>query len=274
MAKMRIVDALIEVLKETPGLTHREAYREIVKRNLYSFGAKDPEGVVNGNLRRHCEDLDFPSASPVKYFRIVGQKGNYNTYGLIEDEKKHSNNSERKAKPVLETELLPEEKIDLTYLFYKSKLKKQILDHVLDCHPSFFEQLVIDLLLEMGYGADEFSGHILGKSHDGGVDGVIYEDKLGLSKIYIQAKRNDVGNNIGRPLLQSFVGAMQDVQKGVFITTSSFTKEARKYAEAQQQKSLKLIDGDLLAELMIKYGIGLEKVQTYTIYKVNEDFYE
>ena len=262
---MRIVDALIEVLKETSGLTHREAYREIVKRDLYSFGAKDPEGVVNGNLRRHCEDLDFPSASPVKYFRIVGQKGNYNTYGLIEDEKKHSNNSERKAKPVLETELLPEEKIDLTYLFYKSKLKKQILDHVLDCHPSFFEQLVIDLLLEMGYGADEFSGHILGKSHDGGVDGVIYEDKLGLSKIYIQAKRNDVGNNIGRPLLQSFVGAMQDVQKGVFITTSSFTKEARKYAEAQQQKSLKLIDGDLLAELMIKYGIGLEKVQTYTI---------
>ena len=73
-----------------------------------------------------------------------------------------------------------------------------------------------------------------------------YEDKLGLSKIYIQAKRNDNGNTIGRPLLQAFVGAMQDVQKGVFITTSMFTKEARNYAEKQQQKSLKLIDGDLL----------------------------
>ena len=68
---MRIVDALIEVLKETPGLTHREAYKAIVDKNLYSFGAKDPESVVNGNLRRHCEDLNFPSASPVKYFRIV-----------------------------------------------------------------------------------------------------------------------------------------------------------------------------------------------------------
>lgn len=73
---------------------------------------------------------------------------------------------------------------------------------------------------------------------------------------------------------EAFVGAMQDVQKGVFITTSSFTKEAKKYAEKQQQKSLKLIDGDLLAELMVKYGIGLEKVQTYTVYKINEDFFE
>lgn len=110
----------------------------------------------------------------------------------------------------------------------------------------------------------------MGKSHDGGID----RDKLGLSKIYIQAKRNDSGNTIGRPLLQSFVGAMQDVQKGVFITASSFTKEAGKYAESQQQKSLKLIDGGLLAELMIKYGIGLEKVKTYTVYKINEDYFE
>ena len=169
---------------------------------------------------------------------------------------------------------LPEEKIDLTYLLYKSRLKKQILNHIIDCHPSFFERLVVDLLLEMGYGSDELSGRVIGKSHDGGIDGVIFEDKLGLSKIYIQAKRNDAGNTIGRPLLQAFVGAMQDVQKGVFITTSAFTKEARNYAEKQQQKSLKLIDGDLLAELMIKYGIGLEKIQTYTIYKVNEDFFE
>lgn len=134
--------------------------------------------------------------------------------------------------------------------------------------------LKLELLLEMGYGSDELSGRVLGKAHDGGIDGVIYEDKLGLSKIYIQAKRNDSSNMVGRPLLQAFVGAMQDVQKGVFITTSSFTKEAKKYAEKQQQKSLKLIDGDLLAELMVKYGIGLEKVQTYTVYKINEDFFE
>lgn len=268
---MRIVDALAEVLKDNKSLTYIEAYQKIVEKDLYRFGAKDPEAAVNAKLRSHCIGLDFPGASPVKYFKIVGKKGKRNLYALVEEDK---DENRRSRESVTDADSLPEEKIDLTYLSYKSKLKKQILDHIINCHPSFFERLVVNLLLEMGYGSDELSGRVIGKSHDGGIDGVIYEDKLGLSKIYIQAKRNDAGNTIGRPLLQAFVGAMQDVQKGVFITTSSFTKEARDFAERQQQKSLKLIDGDLLAELMIKYGIGLEKIQTYTIYKVNEDFFE
>ena len=272
---MRIVDALVEVLKENESLTYKEAYLKIKERNLYQFGAKDPEAAVNAKLRCHCEGLEFPGASPVKYFHIVGQKGTRNLYALVKEGQENSTEKEEeKEKLVSEDDLLPEEKIDCTYHFYKSNMKRQILDHIMECHPSFFERLVVNLLLEMGYGSDELSGRVLGKSHDGGIDGVIYEDKLGLSKIYIQAKRNDSSNTVGRPLLQAFVGAMQDVQKGVFITTSSFTKEARNYAEKQQQKSLKLIDGDLLAELMIKYGIGLEKVETYTVYKINEDYYE
>lgn len=273
---MRIVDALVEVLREHESLTYKEAYLKIKERNLYQFGAKDPEAAVNAKLRCHCEGLNFPGASPVKYFRIVGQKGTRSLYALVKEgqEVVDEDESKKKKKSASEDDLLPEEKIDLTYLFYKNNIKRQILDHILDCHPSFFEQLVVNLLLKMGYGSDELSGRVIGKSHDGGIDGVIYEDKLGLSKIYIQAKRNDSSNTIGRPLLQAFVGAMQDVQKGVFITTSTFTKEARNYAEKQQQKSMKLIDGDLLAELMIKYGIGLEKVQTYTVYKINEDFFE
>ena len=275
---MRIVDALVEVLKENESLTYKEAYKKIIERDLYSFGAKDPESAVNAKLRCHCEGLDFPGASPVKYFRIVGQKGKRNLYALNKSNKTVKEKEEVKRKDggklTSSEDQLPEEKIDLTYLFYKNNLKRQILEHILECHPSFFERLVVNLLLEMGYGADAISGEVLGKTHDGGIDGVIYEDKLGLSKIYIQAKRYDTGNNIARPIIQAFVGAMQDVQKGVFITTSSFTKEARTYAENQQQKSLKLIDGDLLAELMIKYGIGLEKVQTYTVFKINEDFFE
>lgn len=91
----------------------------------------------------------------------------------------------------------------------------------------------------MGYGVNDQAGKVIGKSHDGGIDGVIFEDRLGLSKIYIQAKRYDQKNTIGRQILQSFVGAMQDVQKGVFITTSTFTKEAINYAENQQQKKSK-----------------------------------
>lgn len=275
---MRIVDALVEVLKENESLTYKEAYKKIIERDLYAFGAKDPESAVNAKLRCHCEGLDFPGASPVKYFKIVGQKGKRNLYALNKSNKtvKEKEGVKHKdgGKLTSSEDQLPEEKIDLTYLFYKNNLKRQILEHILECHPSFFERLVVNLLLEMGYGADAISGEVLGKAHDGGIDGVIYEDKLGLSKIYIQAKRYDTGNNIARPTIQAFVGAMQDVQKGVFITTSAFTKEARTYAESQQQKSLKLIDGDLLAELMIKYGIGLEKVQTYTVFKINEDFFE
>ena len=275
---MRIADALIEVLKDNESLTYKEAYKKIVERNLYQFGARDPEAAVNAKLRCHCVGLDFPGASPVKYFKIVGKDGTRYLYALATNEDVENSEPETPNAEVetvqTDDDSLPEEKIDLTYLFYKSRLKREILDHIIDCHPSFFEQLVVNLLLEMGYGSDELSGRVLGKSHDGGIDGVIYEDRLGLSKIYIQAKRNDTGNTIGRPLLQAFVGAMQDVQKGVFITTSTFTKEARNYAEKQQQKSLKLIDGDLLAELMIKYGIGLEKVQTYTVYKINEDYFE
>lgn len=206
---------------------------------------------------RITEQLDFEEKGEIYYY--VQQK-------LKRQEiKKALNEKQEVSEDTVEA---------LMDFFYKNNIKRQILDHILNCHPSFFEQLVVNLLLEMGYGSDELSGRVIGKSHDGGIDGVIYEDKLGLSKIYIQAKRNNSSNTIGRPLLQAFVGAMQDVQKGVFITTSTFTKGARNYAEKQQQKSLKLIDGDLLAELMIKYGIGLEKIQTYTVYKINEDFFE
>lgn len=270
---MRIVDALKEVLKKNGSLTYKEAYEEIVKKKLYEFGAKQPESAVNAKLRCHCEGLDFPGASPVKYFKIVGQKGSRFLYAL-NDSQEEIVTIVPKTEKITKENQLPEEIIDQTYLFYKDGFKTQIIDRLLSCHPSFFETLVVNLLLEMGYGADDQSGKVLGKSHDGGIDGVIYEDKLGLSKIYIQAKRNEPGNTVGRPIIQSFVGAMQDVQKGVFITTSDFTKEAKRYAENQQQKSLKLINGDLLAELMIKYGIGLEKVKTYTVYKLNEDYFE
>lgn len=270
---MRIVDALREVLKDEGCLTYKDAYKAIVKKNLYEFGAKQPETAVNAKLRCHCEGLDFPGASPVKYFKVVGKKGSRLLYALIDADEQSVSIGSEIDKITIENQL-PEELIDQTYFSYKKELKIQIINHILGCHPSFFESLVVKLLIEMGYGVDEQSGKVLGKSHDGGIDGVIYEDRLGLSKIYIQAKRYEPGNTIGRQILQSFVGAMQDVQKGVFITTSTFTKEASEYAENQQQKSLKLINGDLLADFMIKYGIGLEKVKTYVVYILNEDYFE
>lgn len=270
---MRIIDAVVMVLKENGSLTSKEAYEKIIEKELYTFGAKNPINVVNSEIRCHCEGLDFPSASPVKYFKITGKKGKHDLYAAI-DPNNPNNYSDPEKIIYSEDNSLPEEKIDQTYLLYKNSLKNQIIDRILECHPKFFESLVVNLLLEMGYGVDEQSGRVSGKPHDGGIDGVIYEDRLGLSKIYIQAKRYEPGNTIGRQVLQSFVGAMENVHKGVFITTSAFTNEAVKYAEKQQQKSLKLIDGDLLAELMIKYGVGLEKIKTYVIYKLNEDYFE
>lgn len=139
--------------------------------------------------------------------------------------------------------------------------------------PGFFEQLVVNLLLKMGYGYDESSGIVVGKSHDGGIDGIINEDKLGLDLIYVQAKRYDKKTKVSRPVLQAFVGAMERIQKGVFLTTSSFTLEAEKYIKNLQHKYIKLIDGETLLSFMLKYEVGVEVVKTYNILKVDEDYF-
>ena len=131
----------------------------------------------------------------------------------------------------------------------------------------------MDLLIKMGYGYGKTAGIVTGRSHDGGVDGIISEDKLGLDLIYIQAKRYSKTNKVGRKELQAFVGAMENIQKGVFITSSTFTKEAKMFAEKQQQKNIKLIDGDYLAELLIKNEVGISKVHSFAIYKIDLDYY-
>ena len=124
----------------------------------------------------------------------------------------------------------------------------------------------------MGYGYDKDSGIITGKSHDGGIDGVINEDKLGLDLIYIQAKRYNAKQSVGRKELQAFVGAMESVSKGVFITTSGFTKEARTFID-RQQKNIKLIDGEWLADLLVKHQIGINTIQSMSIYRLDSDYY-
>lgn len=275
----RIIDAISEALKDEVGLTCREIYQKIEKQNLYQFGAKDPCAAVNAKLRSHCEGINFPSASPVKLYRKVGKKNGVTLFSLIDvgkDKEVVTDKSfPKKANVLIERkESLPEEQMDLIYSFYHKQLINELLNKILSCHPSFFEDLVVKLLLKMGYGYNESSGQTTQYSKDGGIDGVIYEDKLELGKIYIQAKRYDPGNAITEPQLQAFIGAMKNVQKGVFVTTAKFSASARKYANEQQQKSIKLIDGELLAELMISYGIGLEKVYSYTIYKINEDYFE
>lgn len=255
-------------------LNFREIFTEIISRGLYEFVAKNPERVLHAEIRKHCRGIDFPTASPVKRFQVTYVKDKVNYYSLLNDE---DNNQEVKDTIDyvldIEDELLPEEKMVQAYQHYLKDLRFALIERVRACHPSFFEKMVVDLLLAMGYGCDDKSGQVIGKSHDGGIDGIISEDKLGLNLIYIQAKRYNEGNNVGRPEIQRFIGAMQRAEKGVFITTSKFTREAIEFANAENRKHIRLIDGENLVELMIKHSVGLEKIKEYVVYKINEDYF-
>jgi restriction system protein len=150
-----------------------------------------------------------------------------------------------------------------------------LLTRLRESHPDFFEQAVVDLLLKMGYGGAEQRGKRIGGSNDGGVDGVIDQDALGLDRIYVQAKRYADGNTVGREAIQAFVGALHGVgaSRGVFITTSAFTSGARDYVKAVPSRVI-LIDGPRLVGLMIKNRVGVQVRQSYDIVELDEDFFE
>lgn len=269
---MTILEALKIVLGQHPdGLTNKEAYEEIIKQNLYEFSAKKPDHIVNGIIRRHCYGLDFPTASPIKYFKITGYRGKKPLYSLVDTSETVLKTLNKK---LADDEILPEEKIQKFYEEHLENIYSQLMDNIMENTPAFFERVIVDLLLKMGYGYDNNSGIVVGGSHDNGIDGIINEDKLGLSVIYLQAKRYGYNKNVGRPELQSFVGAMQNIQKGVFITTTGFTREAVEYVEHQQQKNLKLIDSKMLTRLMVKYQVGVVSQQSLEIYKVDNLYFD
>jgi restriction system protein len=159
-------------------------------------------------------------------------------------------------------------------------LELQLADELLEAISSntatFFETLVVDLLLKMGYGGMEGSGQVTRRTGDGGIDGIIKQDELGLDTIYIQAKRWDKGISVSRPELQKFAGALlgEGATKGVFITTSSFGKPAIEYAKSVPNAKIILIDGLALAKLMIKHDLGVGTSNTIRIKKIDMDYFE
>ncbi len=170
----------------------------------------------------------------------------------------------------------PQDLMDKAYKTISYALAEDLLMEVINQTPDFFEQLVVDLLVSMGYGGSKIeNSQVLGKSGDEGIDGVIKEDKLGFDKIYIQAKRWDTEKTIGRPELQKFVGALtgQGASKGAFITTASFTKEAKEYVRKQHTCKIVLIDGRILASLMIEHNLGVSIENTYLIKKIDTDYF-
>lgn len=166
----------------------------------------------------------------------------------------------------------PEEIIENTTELLVSSLKSDLLKLIKNNSPQFFEKLVVDLLVAMGYGGShQDAAQAIGKTNDGGIDGIISEDRLGLDKIYIQAKRWE--NTVGRPDIQQFKGALADqvAKKGVFITTSIFSKEA---IESAKKSAIVLIDGDKLTSLMIEFGLGVQIERSFHIYKIDQDRFD
>ncbi|AGX04012.1 MULTISPECIES: restriction endonuclease [Bacillus] len=164
----------------------------------------------------------------------------------------------------------PFEVMEEKFIELRTDLATNLIQKVKKAHWKKLEYIIVELLMAMGYG----DGRITGKTNDGGIDGIIKEDKLGLENIYLQAKRWD--NSIGRELVQSFSGALDDMgaTKGVFITTSYFTKGALEYVERLQTKKIVLIDGETLAKLMIDYDIGVNIKEKFTIKKIDFSYFD
>lgn len=172
------------------------------------------------------------------------------------------------------SELTPTEQLEQAHETISNDLAADLLSKVMEQTPTFFEHLVVDLLVKMGYGgSNSDAARVTQLTNDEGIDGIIYEDKLGLDKIYLQAKRWT--NPVGRPVIQQFAGALvgQNATKGVFITTSSYSKEARNYVAGLHQKIV-LIDGNELAKYMIEYNVGVSTKKVYEVKRIDNDYFE
>jgi restriction system protein len=167
----------------------------------------------------------------------------------------------------------PEESLEGAYQKLRSDLAADLLQRLKACSPTFFERLVVEVIVKMGYGGTrQDAGKAIGKAGDGGIDGIIKEDKLGLDAIYIQAKRWE--NTVGRPEIQKFIGALaqQRAKKGLFITTSSFSSDAEDCVSRIEAKVV-LIDGETLAQMMIDHNVGMSTVGTYEVKKIDSDYF-
>lgn len=169
----------------------------------------------------------------------------------------------------------PEEVVEAAYNAVRAALRADLMDRILQNSPSFFERVIVDLLVAMGYGGSHRNAsEQLGKSGDGGVDGVINEDVLGLDRVYIQAKRYAPGSSVGRPEIQAFTGSLVGLgaSKGVFVTTSTFSSQAVEFASRIPQRVI-LIDGKRLTELMIEHGVGVRSSRVLEFKRLDEDFF-
>jgi len=234
---------------------------EPIKRGHYKLTpdgkallADPPEEINADYLKKYDKFLDFLQRS------TISQNGKI---GAVKEPDSKSDTA------------TPEDLMAKSHREIEALLRNDLLEAVLSVSPARFEQLIVDLLVAMGYGGgDPAMGKSIGKSGDGGIDGVINEDALGLDAVYVQAKRYDPSNKVGRPDIQKFVGSLtgESATKGVFVTTSAFSREARDYISRVQQRIV-LIDGELLAKLMIQHGVGVRARAKYVVHSIDEDYF-
>ena len=242
------------------------------KTYLKKAGLIDYSKRAHFNLSNVGRSLDLKGIEKVDK-KFLSRFDSFTEFRKINSKTEKVQKTENTQKDSADSEeLTPPEIIYQQSKILSNDLKEELLNLIKNNSPSFFERLVVDLLVAMGYGGSyQDAAQAIGKTNDGVIDGIISEDRLGLDKIYIQAKRWE--NTVGRPDIQQFKGALADqvAKKGVFITTSTFSKEAK---ESAAKSGIVLMDGDKLTSLMIEVGLGVQVERSFHIYKIDQDRFD
>lgn len=261
-------------LLETTGEGNKLRYKDRTEwavTHLHKAGLLNRQG--RGNYIISDSGIDLLNSQPEEIDRNLLLR--YESFANFTTKTENQNEeNEIDYEPV--DSLSPTERMDNAYSEINENLSSILIEEIMNNSPDFFEFLVVDLLISMGYGGSKKeAGKRIGKVGDGGVDGVINEDSLGLGKIYIQAKRYNPGNNIGSDAINSFIGALErkNTNKGVFITTSDFTSSARQ-AKNEANKNIALINGEKLTELLIKFNVGVSTKEVYEIKELDGDYFD
>ena len=264
---------MVEIMSDKYNLTEEERNEWLpskVQKTMYNRVAWAKQYLKNSELIESPEKGAFkitqkgievlkgnPQKIDLRFLKNLDSENPQNVQVKTEDNKKKKNKT-------------PEELIENAQSLYADSLKKELLVRLKSVDPVRFEQIVLELMEKMNYGV----GSITQMSHDGGIDGIIDEDELGLEKIYLQAKRYS-DNKVNEKEMQNFAGALgcSPVRKGVFITTSYFDERAKRKAESIQGKVIRLVDGDELTRLMIKHNVGVQLKTKIEVKKIDEDFF-
>ena len=234
----------------------RALFIELPRRGVYRISPRGRDFLNNHNDLRINDLLAYPEFA--SYAR-----------GTAYDS---PNSTQQSVNSSIDSESTPTEQLEAAYSTINKDLASELLQKIMEQTPEFFEHLVVDLLKKMGYGTTSF---VTQYSRDGGIDGIIYEDKLGLGQINVQAKRYAPGRTIGAEEVRGFSGALdQHTTKGIFVSTSDYSRDAKEYVKSLRNKSIVLINGEELAKYMIEYNVGVSLKKSYEIKRIDLDYFE